>query len=228
MNRYLIILILLEAIPLLLVSRRWQGWELPIITINMVLIMLFGGKLVTIFGYTSNAGNVFYAAVCVAQLMLAQRVGEQAAASNIGGILFRLSLLFVLLATLAQLPVLPGNEETSGVVHFLFSSSARFLVASYLAYFVAQIVLLKVYINLSIRSRFGRYLLAAVACQVVDSIIFFTVAFQAEALRLIEIALVGCTLKVGLMVLYFPFFQRAAQDSKPTCIACPVVTGPNH
>ena len=227
MSKYFIILILLEALALLLVSRWWQGWELPVITVNMILILLFGGKLITIGGYTSNAGNIFYAAVCTAQLMLAQRVGERAALTLLPRLIFALTLLFGLLVAMSALPILPGNEPTSEIINALSASSARLLVASYLAYFVAQIVLLKVYINLPITLRFGRYLLAAVACQFLDSVIFFAVAFQAEAMRLVEIALVGCTLKVALMVLYFPLFHFAAiPNNEIACITCPVINRP--
>ena len=61
----------IEAVALLCASLLSRPtWLNQILILNMVLIVLFGEKLMRVFGLESNVGNVFYATACTAQWMI--------------------------------------------------------------------------------------------------------------------------------------------------------------
>src|ERR1043166_6351775 len=56
--------------------RLGREWLLCSITANLALIVVFGAKLIEIFGLVTNVGNVFYACVFLATHLLLERYGR--------------------------------------------------------------------------------------------------------------------------------------------------------
>lgn len=208
----ILLLILVEIIALLGLRKFWRGWEQPVINLNMVMILLFGAKLISLEGFVTNAGNINYATACVAQLILATRLGEQASIKNLWRVGFAMAFVLSMIWTLALFPVLPGNEEISHIIALIAERSGDFAIASFLAFFIAQFSLLKIYFSWHGTPMWVRFVVGAIACQVLDSVVFFTIAFQLSALQMLEFALTGCIFKIGLMLAFYPIFLYVVPD----------------
>lgn len=179
-------------------------WFHSLLVLNMVLITLFAEKMMAVFCLTSNVGNVFYASACVVQLLICQVEGEQAATLNIPRTLFALIFVLALALVLGSFPSVVGNEEMSAALRRVLSLSPVVIVASFFAFIASQVVLIKTFDWKPARRLFWRFTLAAIACQVVDSLIFFPLAFQSLHLDLLKVTGSGIALKVGVMLGFYP------------------------
>ncbi len=151
------------------------------IIIFLILISVTGGKLVELFGHTTNTGNVFYASIFLATYFLIERYGKR---EGIRSIWVGISCVLVFTA-LAQLAVhMEGSPSTAGLngaLSYAFSPGPRLALASLAAYLMSQTLNVHYYIFLKKRFQ-DRYLwLRANVCnataQIVDSIVFFSIAF---------------------------------------------------
>src|SRR5947208_832982 len=69
------IIAVLDLSFILIISRLGKSWLTTAVAVNILLISTFGAKLVMLFGYTTNVGNVFYACVFFATQLLVERHG---------------------------------------------------------------------------------------------------------------------------------------------------------
>ena len=173
--------IFLNFVLILFASRRGREYLFATIAVNLVLISIFGAKLVPIFGFVTNTGNVFYAGVFLATHMLIERYGEKEGyrAIRIGALVIFLFLL------MAQLTFdLTGYFETADVnraIHDLFRNVPRIGIASIFAFIVAQNVNVRVYGYLKNKTHdkklWFRDNASNILGQLVDSVLFFSIAF---------------------------------------------------
>lgn len=136
---------MLECTFLLLVGRRRQDFLVGAMAVNLILISLFGGQLISVFGFVINAGNIFYAAISLILYLLIENFGHREAERGIW-VSFLLLLLFLALSQLAA--SVHGVSETGTLERALrttFSVLPRIALASMLAFLLAQHVNVHLY-----------------------------------------------------------------------------------
>jgi queuosine precursor transporter len=217
--------VLLDFMFILVVSRLGKAWLVAAIVLNIILISTFGAKLVTLFGFTTNTGNVFYAAVFFSTQLLVERYGRKEGYKSIW--IGATSIIFFIL--MAQLTILTeGLPQTAGVnqaMETLFEAAPRIALASLLAYIFSQLVNINLYDYLKTKTRGTRpYLrlnISNIAGQLVDSVIFFTIAFYGSLSPVIffQTLITGFILKVIVGVISTPFLYMSlapgAKDPDP-------------
>ena len=201
---------LINIVFILFASRRSIDWLLGTIAVNLILIGIFGAKLITVFGLTTNAGNVFYGCVFLATHFILERRGKKVDLKTIWyGVVF--VLFFTLMSQFAaEFSGLALSESANSAILTLFSFSLRITFASILAYVFAQYVNVFIYEWLKMRTS-GKFLWlrsngANVVAQLVDSLLFFTIAFfDLPGSLLVQAILAGWFVKTLVVAMGTPF-----------------------
>jgi len=192
------------------------GWKLgkerlySVIVVFLILIASTGGKIAIFFGHETNTGNIFYASVFLATYFIVERYGKREGLYSIWvGV-----LCLVFFSVLAQISaVLQGSDASNGfnaALSVVFAPLSRVALASLVAYVISQNVNVRIYLSLKSRlsatSLWLRANISNAAAQVVDSIVFFTIAFGGVVLppHFLDIALTGFAIKVIYMMLASP------------------------
>ncbi len=208
--RYIVIALIELAIALF-ASKRGKAWIYVVIGANMILIGALGAKLTTLFGFVTNVGNVFYATIFFCLYLLVEHHGRQAATRGlwigfIGTIFFTLMSALTLGLTSASATISIANAMEE-----LFRLAPRVVLASVVAYFIAGYFNIWIYEKL--KDYFGtsklwlRNLASLAPAQIIDSVIFFTIAFYGtvDGAALVQIITGGVVVKVLLGILSTPF-----------------------
>ena len=203
---------ILDFLLILAAHRLGSRYLLAMLVANIILVSVFASKLISVFGYVSNVGNIFYASTFLCSSLLVEHSSAKETKHTIyAGVLAIFAYLLLSQITI-HLPSLLGNESISQQFAFLFSSSVSITIGSVLAFVAAQLFLIHVYDILKGRRNdkgflqiaFRAIVTAAIA-QWIDSIIFFPIAFHTFSPKtILEIASVGYVLKVCLAVLSVP------------------------
>jgi uncharacterized integral membrane protein (TIGR00697 family) len=191
----------------------WRGreWLFATIATNLILISIFGAKLVTVFGLLTNVGNVFYACVFLATHFLLEQHGEREGTRAIWFGAGFIGLFFILSQLAARFVGSPLSDSTNTALVTLFESTLRVTLASILAYLFAQKVNTRLYLWIAQQTG-GRYLWlrsngANIIAQLVDSILFFSIAFiDLSGPLLVQSILAGWFIKSLVVFLGTPFF----------------------
>lgn len=203
-------------------ARLGKEWLYGLIGTCLILVSTFGGKLVEIFGFITNAGNIFYATVFVAVFILLDRFGPEEARK---GIWFGFAplVLFVILSALAASTVsTTDTKPLDTAIHTVFSFSPRVFLASVLAYFLSLYVLVWSFELVRKRAPNAlalRIIVASIIGQALDSVIFFSIAFMnlVPSSELLEIMFVGFLVKVVACICAIPFIHTThLYSTKPS------------
>lgn len=218
------VILLLSALVdlcfVLVAARLGQKWLLASIAVNLILVSMFGAQLISVMGFVTNIGNVFYASVFFATHLLLERVPPKKALNSIRfGAAF--VLFFLVMSWLAvNMTSYAGNETFKTAFDSFSIFSPRVVFASLLAYLFAQHVNTIVYSWAKSRTK-GKLLWLRSSAghmvgQGVDSCIFFTIAFlDMPGLVLVQAIVVGWLLKVCVGLLGVPLlYLDAAMGSK--------------
>lgn len=210
-----IISALADILFVLFAARRKIDWLFGTIVVNLILIGIFGTKLITVFGLTTNAGNVFYACVFLATHFLLERHGKQVGLKTIW---YGVSFIFFF-AVMSQFATrfvgISVTDTANNAILTLFSFSLRITFASVLAYVFAQYVNISIYEWLKGRTQ-GKFLWlrsngANIVGQLVDSLLFFTIAFfDLPGPLLVQTILVGWLVKTLVVSMGTPFLYLDA------------------
>ncbi len=210
-NEYVFVLsTLADIIFVFFLARRGVDWLLGSIVVNLLLVAVFGAKIITIFGLTTNAGNVFYASVFLATHFILEKGHRK----NGVKIIWYGAVFSILFSLLSQFGVaftgISLSSTTNGALSTLFSFSPRIVLASVLAYIFAQYVNVYLYVWFKEWTR-GKFLWfrinsANIVAQLVDSLIFFSIAFfDLPGPLLVQTILIGWFVKTVVVVLGTPF-----------------------
>jgi queuosine precursor transporter len=191
-----------------------------IIVIFLILISVLGGKIVEFFGYQTNTGNIFYAAVFLATYFLIERYGRREGIRSIWiGVAGVLSFAVLLQLALLYKSV-PATEGLGEALALAFEPISRLALASLLGYIASQS--LNVYLYIYLKERFAgtrlwfRANLANLCAQILDSLIFFTVAFWGvvPSAQVYEVIAIGFIIKVLFMMAAAPllYLNRVEED----------------
>jgi uncharacterized integral membrane protein (TIGR00697 family) len=201
---------LIDILFVLVAARCGKNWLFGTIIINLVIIGIFGAKLITVFGLVTNAGNVFYACVFFATHFLLERYGKR---EGLKTILLGTSfvLFFVVMSQFATKFIgLPLSDSTNDAILTLFAFSIRITSASILAYIFAQYVNIFFYEWIKKKTQ-SKYLWlrsngANIVAQLVDSLLFFSIAFfDLPGPLLVQTILVGWLIKSLVVFIGTPF-----------------------
>jgi uncharacterized integral membrane protein (TIGR00697 family) len=216
------ILVLSAALDIFVVffaMRLGIEWLYGTIALNLLLISIFGSQFISVFGFITNAGNVFYACVFFATHLLLERKELKFARRTIWFGAAVVLTFITLSQTVLHLTSAPGSEEVNEALTTLFTLSPRIALASILAYVFAQEVNISLYSW--IRKQTGGRLLwfrsngANIVAQLVDSSIFFTVGFvDLPGTVLVQAILIGTVVKIFVVMLGTPLLYIDADNNK--------------
>ena len=205
--------ILISLFFILLMLRLGKQGLSGLIVTHIILVSSFGSLIIPLFGFTTNAGNVFYASIFLTAQVMALHFGRRAAMRSVWTG-FGALVLFVLLAQYSiRLGGTPESSALASSLHSVFDGLPRLALASMVAYLASQS--LNVWLFDLLRKQMHRKklwvqsLVAAGAGQAVDSVLFFNIAFAyvLPSDKLLQAMAVGFGVKlfvaiVGLLVLY--------------------------
>jgi queuosine precursor transporter len=192
------------------------GWRLgkerlyTVIAVFLILIATVGGKIVSFFGHETNTGNVFYAAVFLATYFIIERFGRREGIHSIW-VGFIVVLFFSVSVRLVL--ALSGSDATAllnTALEVALAPVPRLTIASLVAYAVSQTV--NVYLYLYLKEEFSeRYLwlranVANFLAQLLDSVVFFTIAFwgMLSLPEVMEAIRMGLLIKIVFMAVASP------------------------
>ncbi len=184
-------------------GRRWLH---AAIALNLIAISVFGAEVVHVFGGVTNVGNIFYAAVFFAGQLLVEHYGREEGKKSIWlGFVFVLFLIIVGQTMVRYIPI-SDSENVARAIKALFVFTPRIALASLVAYLCSQSLNIHLYSyasKLAEKKIWVRSLTANFIGQILDSAIFFSVAFWGILPQniLIETAVIGFGTKflVGLI-----------------------------
>jgi len=180
------------------------------ILIFLILISILGGKIVEFFGYETNTGNIFYASIFLATYFLIERYGKREGIRSIWIGVIGVVFFSVLLGLALLYASSPSTVTLSEALTTAFAPFSRLALASLVGYAASQT--LNVYLYLYLKQRFnnGRLWLRAnianASAQLLDSLIFFTVAFWGivPLANVQEVMVTGFVIKVVFMMAAAP------------------------
>jgi len=176
------------------------------IIVFLILISAVGGRIVVFFGHNTNTGNIFYSSVFLATYFLIERYGKKEGIRSIwvGTIcVTTFSILVWLSVVLHGI----GNNLNDDAFMLVFASVPRLTFASLFAYLISQTTNVYLYIYLKNKMK-RRYLwlranISNFVAQLIDSIIFFTIAFSGTTIsrNIMDIIITGFVIKIGFMMI---------------------------
>lgn len=202
-------------------ARRGVEWLFGTIILNLVLVGVFGTKLISVFGLVTNVGNVFYACVFFATYFLLERHNKRIGFKTIWfGVVF---VLFFIMAS--QLTVrfegLPLSETINNATTIIFAFSPRIVFGSLIAYVFGQYINILIYEQIKVWTH-GKFLWlrvngANIASQLVDSLLFFSIVFfDLPGPILLQTILVGWLIKTVVVALGTPLLYFDSKISQKT------------
>ncbi len=205
-----LLIIVLDILFVFICSRRNLEWLLGSILVNLLLIGIFGVKLIEVFGFTTNIGNVFYASAFFATHFLLEKYGRTIAIRTIwDGVMF--IAFFNIMSQLATHFIgLPVSTEVNTAISNLFAFSIRIVLASIVGFIFAQYININIYEWLSNRTKRKSVWLCSLGAisvsQLADSMLFFSIAFfDLAGPILLQMILIGWVIKVSVGIIGIPF-----------------------
>ncbi len=214
MNELIFVATALIDLSLIVLALRYGIAGLTgLLVANIILVSALGSRIISLFGFVTNAGNVFYGCAFFAGIMIAEHFGRKEAYKSVW-IGFLGLVLFVVMGEFTARYVLSmGLSNTDQAINTLFRAVPRVALGSMTAYIIAQNI--NIYIFSTIRKKTGAQLISlrtiasSLAGQFVDSIVFFSIAFAATLPfhLLLQAMLTGFVVKVSIGVLSVPFLK---------------------
>ncbi|MEK9172955.1 MAG: queuosine precursor transporter [Patescibacteria group bacterium] len=179
------------------------------------MVAVFGGKLVSIFGFTSNVGNIFYAVVFLGVQLTLEYYGRKDAIRSVWVSFFAVSFFVLMGQVVLGFQTEAVSGELSGALGVIFEFVPRIMIASLTAFALSQYV--NIYVYNFVRRKTGerrlwlRSLTAVFGGQLVDSLLFFSIAFWGlmPISTIAEIMMVGFVIKVAIGVMALPFLHMS-------------------
>lgn len=199
-------LILLIAEMIILGNATYSGEPYKarsFVIINLIFISLFASLIINVHGLITNIGVVFYSAVVAAQAYLLLRYEKSIALKTVEISLFALFTVVTVSSTIHFFPILPGNELMGGAIILLTSHSFQIIFASFFAFIIGQLTLIESYARLPLENKVTRIITAMILAQIVDSLIFFPIAFY-DTVNLSQVIFSGIILKAILALVFTP------------------------
>lgn len=181
-SQELTILIVVELCVFWYLSLNQKITNIQIYSVlNMVAIMFFAPLLISVFGLTTNIGAIYYSFVMFAQMYLLLYYGEETATKTINLMLNCMVVVLAIAFVTSMFPVLSGNEAYGNAIVLLTTHTSQVVFVSFFAFIIGQLTLVKTYSHLHNKLKQSSHMMIAftsmVVAQIVDSLIFFPIAF---------------------------------------------------
>lgn len=193
----LMLIVLLETLTAFILTRMKNISLLQLyIVANMLAIWIFWQKLIEILSIQMNIWTLVYPFAVFAQYILLN-LSDEAEVIRSTKYLFIIYLYFTALWFLISLlPMIFGNETISLAISAVAWWSVRIVIAAFIAFVIAQIVLITSY-------RKYVYIISTILMQLVDSLFFFWIAFW----WVTSFMLYGFLIKVSVWLLLYPLYR---------------------
>lgn len=206
----LVIAALIDIIFIFIVARSQPLRLFGVIVINLILITIFGAKMVNVFGLITNVGNIFYACAFLTTHFLLLRKNKK----DLYSIIWIGALTVIFFTVLSQITVLipsfVAGDPVSIHMKALFGLSPRIVLASLIGYIFAQFINIYIFDWINIKFK-GKYLWlqsngSNIVAQFVDSCLFFTIAMiDVSGVALVQAIIAGWLIKIVVVILGTPF-----------------------
>jgi uncharacterized integral membrane protein (TIGR00697 family) len=213
------ILIVANFLAVIILSRFGKIWITVLLPLLLVSGAIFSVKWLNVMGFDINVGNIFYATTFIIMHILIEQGKKKEAFLAIwvsAGALAYFSLITFFATTLNPNP----QESISSAMSLVFSTTLRGTMASIFAFVLAQHTNIWIYDYFYKKHRGGKVLvrssIAIIIGQLVDSVLFFSVAFY-EVLPLpvlFTAALTGFAVKsiIGLVGSPLLYVERRLRE----------------
>lgn len=190
---------------------------------NMVMITLLGVKMKVLFGVTLNVGDTLYAGVMLAQGVIVYRWGRAAALTSVTMVFVTLVSIFAIGQVVKAMPLVPGDEGGLAV-NYILSSSTRLIFAAFIAFAIVQSIFIVMVDTLRPHGVIIAYGVSCAICQILDSLIFYSIAFAGVMSpdAIIPAVIVGSATKIIFAIVSIPLVAYAATDNRHACGGCPM------
>lgn len=190
-------IILLELVVLAFIAYYKKQWLLQMyIVANMLWIGVFGQKYMSIMWLDMNVWTLIYPFVVFTQYVLLKISGDGPVIQSTKTLFITYVYFILLWYTISLLPIISGNEAISHAITTLLWWSIRIIIASFIAFAIAQTVLIVSY------KRYG-YIISTILMQLVDSFFFFWLAFGWVTIFMFDWFL----FKVCIWILLYPLYR---------------------
>lgn len=221
LNELIIFITILSVFAFIMLSFNFgRRWLYVAISLNLLLIGVFGAKITPLFGSVTNAGNIFYAGVFLIGQLLVEHFGLKEGKKSIW-IGFAAVIFFTFMGQLTiNMSIAPEARGAADILNRLFEFSPRIALASIIAYLLSQSLNIHLYGFLyekGYEKIWLRSLAATVLGQFLDSIIFFNIAFWGvlPAYSIIVSAGTGFMVKVIVGALSIPLIYLSYKIKSP-------------
>lgn len=181
--------------------------------VNMMMISVFGSKLITISGMITNVGNVPHALLLASQWMIVHRYGSKVGAYSVCILLAALGFLFA--STQMVDAYIGTGGRASAAISVLASAQNKVALASAASTGIILFVLAIAYEHLRGCSFLLRYTALCVVLQGINTWVFFTLAFpQLTVYQHLAGGLVtgGFIIKLAVILFTTPLIYLAAKE----------------
>ncbi len=203
------IIVVIDLSLALLAFRQGKNWLIAFSAVNLILVTSLAGKTVEIFGFATTVAGPFYAAVFLATDSLTEHFGKKIGYQSV---LIGLGAQFLFVG-MTQLSLLISPASFSADLHdsmsLVFGTSVRIFLASIIAYVISQNF--DVWFYHFLQEKFGKNSLwlrnnvSTITSQLIDSSIFFSIAFIGVIPNWLEVAIIGALAKIAVALLDTPF-----------------------
>ncbi len=210
MNTILILVIaIIEILCLIELVTLKKEWHYGFISANLFLVTLLGAKIISFSSFITNAGNIFYVSAVIGMLLLIEAHGKRSAFESILAAVLNVGLSIIMIGLVIGMRG-PGSDRVfDQALYTLFSPMPRIAFASLSSFVFTQSIAIYFFHWLKEKKTafFSRLILAVLLSQMLDSLIFFSVAFSGKITSdaLIISVLLGLCLKVGFAIIASPF-----------------------
>ncbi len=201
------LIILVDVLITFLAARLGSKWIFATIALNLILVNIWANTFISILGLTANISNIFYACVFLATQLIIEDKRELPERIKWFGAGFVISYLILSQLSL-QLLSLQSPDAASEALKTLLSISPRLALASLIAFILAQDIHNAIYLKLekfwSHKYLWARSLIANSSAQLVDSLLFFTIAFYGVNTAFVSAILSGWIIKTLVVLAAIP------------------------
>ena len=198
-----------NSLIIFLVARINHKWLYSMIGVNLILVNIFGQKIVEVFGFVTNCGNIFYASAFLATYFLINKEPNNKNHPLFYGLI--IISVFLILSQIANLAYsLQDSTTVDSSLKLIFKFSPNIGFASLIAYIFAQKINIWIYIKT--KNIFQEKFLwlqinsSNIISQLVDSMFFFTLAFiDMPSGMLLQAIFFGWIIKISTIIIGTPF-----------------------
>lgn len=211
---------LFELTFLTMIYRIKSNFIAAPIIINLILISIFGSQIISVFGFKTNVGNVFYGALTFFVYFLIEHYGPKTANKAIW-ISFSFLAFFMIISQMTiGIYGVPETKLAEEALHTVFSITPRIALASLLAFLISQTININAYQLLKKatkdRALWLRVNASNILTQLIDSGIFFVIAFITTApSNVLELMITGFLIKVAVGLLSTVFLYLSYISNHP-------------